>query len=175
MKNPETPEKDLETAQIIALMRQLTDELIRRDKKRKIHLFIVDGVYAEESQITGDFVVAAEHDDAFVQVQEIRAVAPDDWTGEVSEVLLNLKLLLEALAQSPAEIDAGLEQTLKELNGVRCTDCGTPYNEFNVDAHGLCEDCAERREDKTLDLKIRTGAERLHRGLPPFHNSPKER
>ncbi len=104
-------------------------------------IYIVDGVYEDELQITGDFVMAGSVAEAERLVREVREVAADEWHCEGAYTLKKQVTLLQiAATQTPKEIREDLEETLKSLGGARCGFCRKPFPEDDLE-DGLCEGC----------------------------------
>lgn len=153
----------LTTPRIYNLMRRLTLELVNRDRGQRRHVYFVDGMYEADNQITGDAVVASSPDEAEAFVQEIRDVTSwDAWVAAGATLALDdLTVALNTLGKTPAEIDAGLEQTLGDLNGARCSGCNGAYPKDNLD-DGLCEDCVNKiPSDPNEDQKTEEFTEKL--------------
>jgi hypothetical protein len=133
----------METSALIDMTIALVDELIRRDKSAPAHLFAVDGVHTDAGpQVTGDFVVATNEEQATLRVGGVRRLCSDGWTHDTTRLHLeNIKRSILALEISPVAHATDLEAMLNEFGGARCLTCQKPFNEFDLDRDGRCGDC----------------------------------
>ena len=75
----------METSALLDLMTALVAELIRRDKSEPMHLYAVNGAHTDDApQITGDFVVAVNEEEAVLAVSGVRTLSSDGWSHDLT-------------------------------------------------------------------------------------------
>lgn len=146
----------LTTPRIFDLMKFLVAELLRRDANETQHIYLVDGVYEDECQITGDIITAVSRDEAVDLVTAVRGaeLVGDNWDAAgVTPALEDLAAALEVVSKSPAEIEDGLARTLRDLGGGWCRKCGQVFAIEELDDSNLCGDCQPSNPNADLEAE----------------------
>jgi len=110
--------------------------------------FIVEGVYEEENQVTGDVVVADTEDQATKMVTEVREVSSSDpWTHDRTISMLNeIKHLQDLEQQSDETVIQDWNDLIKDMYVEFCCNCKKPQLTYNLE-DGRCQPCMEKRDE----------------------------
>jgi hypothetical protein len=130
MHNPSS----LETAALIDLTISLVDELIRRDKTEPTHLYVVNGIHADEApQITADFVAATGEEEAALRVERVRVLCSDGWTHDLTYLhLADIWNAITALKRPLTSHTDDLKMILSEFGGNDCLSCQKSFSEDDL-------------------------------------------